>query len=286
MPDPVVPPVVPPVAPPVVPPAGDPWYKGAPDEIVGHLRNRGWDQKPVNEVALAAIQSHREAEKLIGAPADQMVRLPKDKADADGWKAVWQRLGAPADPKDYDFSALKRADGSALDAGLVDALRLVAGANSLPKEAAAAVAAGIVKHLDQTAATAKNEAEIKLAAERQDLDKLWDVNKDANKFIAQNAAKKLGIDPEAVAKLEGQVGYAKVMEMFRRIGVSTGEARFLDSGGSKPGVMTREEAVSRKAELRNDKAWVTKYLAGDTVAKREMLALEVLITGDTGDYRA
>ena len=53
---------------------------------------------------MSGPEHYREAEKLIGAPASQLLRLPADPSkDMDGMKAVWQRLGAPSDAKEYDF---------------------------------------------------------------------------------------------------------------------------------------------------------------------------------------
>src|SRR5437879_5504237 len=89
------------------------WHQGADAETLGHIQNRGWQDKPANEVALAAIKAHREAEKLIGVPADQLLRLPVSTADAEAWKPVWQKLGAPVDAAGYDFTPIKTAAGEA-----------------------------------------------------------------------------------------------------------------------------------------------------------------------------
>ena len=62
----------------------------------------------------------------------------------------------------------------------------------------------------------------KLALEKAELAKSWGSNYAANKIVAENAARALGIDPAAVAALEQQVGYGKVMEMFRTIGAKIG----------------------------------------------------------------
>src|SRR5881394_756652 len=64
-----------------------------------------------------------DAEKLVGVPADQVLRVPKDAADEKGWNAVWSRLGKPTDAKGYDFSDIKFADGTAPDATFVETMR-------------------------------------------------------------------------------------------------------------------------------------------------------------------
>lgn len=261
---------------------GDPWYKGADAELTGHIQNKGWDKKTATEVAMEASKAHRETEKLIGVPADRVLRLPADPKNADEMKPIWQKLGAPADGK-YDFSAIKKADGKPLDQPLVDALTAASAANSLTKDAAVGVAQAVAKHLEG-ATTARTTAEqtAALATEKAELDKSWGANKEANMFIVKNTAKNLGLAPEAIAALEGQIGYKAVMDMVLNIGMKTGEAKFVTSqtpnaGG---GVMTKEQAVARKSELMGDTVWRDKYLNGGSAEKREMSALNLLIVGE------
>ncbi|MDE2020403.1 MAG: hypothetical protein KGJ13_08715, partial [Patescibacteria group bacterium] len=132
--DPVAPATVPEAAP--APVADAPWYQGADQETVGYLQNRGLDRKTPKEAALEAIKAHREAEKFIGAPADKLVRLPKDEADTAGWEQVYGRLGVPADAKGYDFSDLKFSDGSEPDSDFTDFFKNNARKYHLTKQAA------------------------------------------------------------------------------------------------------------------------------------------------------
>ena len=78
-----------------------PWHDGLPAEDVGYFQNRGWDKTDAKTAAVAAAKAHREAEKLIGAPADKIVRLPNDPNDAEAWRQVRLRLGMPQDEKGY-----------------------------------------------------------------------------------------------------------------------------------------------------------------------------------------
>lgn len=269
-------------APPPPPPAL--WYAGKTTdaEIIGHIQTKGWDKKPVDEVALAAIQSHRDAEKLIGVPANQMIRLPQDANDANAWKGVWQRLGVPADAKEYDFAGIKTAAGTDMPADLQDFLRAQASNFNVPKDAAKGIAAALVKFQDDKSASEAAEKAANVVTQRDELKKSWGPHWDANMLVAKNAAAALGVSPETVAALESMtgVGYAKVMEMFRSIGSKIGEDKFVGSGGAGGGVMTREQAVAKKAELMNDTAWTERYLKGGSNEVREMTALNVLIVGD------
>src|SRR5580692_5232905 len=74
------------------------WWEGKADAITaGYLQNRGLHDKSPEEVALTVAKAHMEAEKYIGAPADQLIRLPKDKTDHAAWDAVFSKIGALKD---------------------------------------------------------------------------------------------------------------------------------------------------------------------------------------------
>lgn len=261
------------------PPA--PWFQGVEGidaELTGHIQTKGWDKLTPQLAAAAAARSQREAEKLIGAPADKMIRLPNDPKDEAAWKGVWQRLGAPADAKDYDFSTVKLADGKDPDAAIIDFARQQAAALNLPKEAAAKMADAFVKQSETAAKTARAEYDATLIKERAELDKNWGANKEANMFVAKKAAAALGLDQEALVALEKTVGYKKVMDMFLAVGQKIGEDKFIANpapGGN--GVMTREQALARKEELKSDAAWQKRYFDGGAPERREMDALMVLL---------
>ena len=41
--------------------------------------------------------------------------------------------------------------------------------------------------------------------------------------------------------------------------------------------MTKDQASARLQELKNDKDWMKRYMAGDTQAKREFVSLTTII---------
>lgn len=260
--------------------SGVPWYQGKPiaPEVIGHWKNRGWSERSAEEIAVAATQAHQEAEKYIGVPASQIVRLPTDASDEAGWKNVYARLGVPTEAKDYALD-VKFADGTELDPSFVEFMRASAASNHLTKDAAAGVTKSFVKFLEDREAADAAEHTAALETEKAELKKNWGTNFDGHMFIAKRAAAALGVTPEAVQALEDTVGYAKVMEMFRQIGSKIGEDKFISSNTSGTGMLTKDMALARVGELKADKQWVTKYLAGDAQAKREMQSLMTIIAG-------
>lgn len=275
--------VAPVVVPPVIDPGVKPWYDGAEAEVVGHIENKGWKDKDPKAVALEAIKAHREAEKFIGVPSSQVLKVPTDATDEAGWKALWTKLGAPANGKEgYDFTTIKAADGSALASPTLDTVRNIAAELQLPKDTATRLAASLVKAETDRSTAELADKTAKLELSKQALAANWGANAPIFKNIASNAAAAFGLAPETVTALEGVVGYDKVMDFFLKVGQQIGEAKFVtvpNGGNGGPGIMTVDGAKSRKAELMGDTAWVSRYNAGDTAAFREMMALNTIIVG-------
>jgi hypothetical protein len=268
------------VVPPVVSPAGAAWYEGKVDPgVLGLWQNKGWDHTDPVKLANQITTAYNEAEKFIGAPSNEIIRMPKP-GDEAGTKAMWQRLGAPADAAGYDFSGVKTAAGTDPDASFQDFMRTQAAGLHLPKDTASALASAFVKFTEGQKLAADATTAASLVTAKADLAKNWGQNFEANKFVATQAARALGIDAETVTALENQVGYAKVMEMFRTIGTKIGEDKFVTGSNSPSGVMTRDQAIARKAELMADKEWTKSYMNGDAAKGREMKGLLTLIVGD------
>ena len=255
------------------------WFEPLDAEVKGYVTTRGLDKKTPVEAFVEAYKSHQEAQKFIGAPADQLLRLPKD-ANAPEWDGVWERLGKPKEAKDYDFSTVKNADGTPIEKSLEDFLREQSLALKLPKDRAPVLAAALVKMQEQKAALALADKTAKLADEKTELNKNWGTNAAANMVVAKAAAAALGISPETVAALEGVIGYSKIMDMFRTIGTKIGEDRFVTPpGGGAGGVMTRDQALAERKSLMTDDAWVRRHNAGGREETQKMQALNKIISG-------
>lgn len=262
-----------------------PWVPatGVEADLAGHITTKGWDKKSAGEAALEAARAHREAEKLIGIPSNQIIRLPQDAKDEAGWKALWGRLGAPAEAKDYDFSTVKAADGTAINEALAQALRDAAASSHLPKDAATTMASTMAKYLDSTKSAELADYTAKLEADKAALVKNWGANLDANSVIAKSAAAALGVTKDDIAALEKVVGFSRVMELFRNIGTKIGEDKFVQALGQPSGVMTRDQATAKKNDLMNDQGWRDRYLKGGIQENRELQALVAIIAGDDID---
>lgn len=268
--------------PPSVPAAGtlaaDPAFAQFDAELQGAFKNKGWDAKPIAEAAREAMNSYREAERFVGMPKDQIVRLPKDAADEAGIKAFRTRIGVPEDFKGYDFSGVKNADGTPIDTQLAEAIAKAAHTAGVPKGEGASIAGALLKHLESTKLSGETERLAKLATDRDTLKANWGANMEANSFIVKQAALKLGLTEEIVTALEKTAGYNATMNAMLKIGQLMGEDRFVANPATgSPGVMSVDQAKARFTELKADTAWVTKLNNGDAAANRELDGLVRMI---------
>lgn len=265
------------------------WWSGFDDETKGYVQNKGLSTKPINEAFTQVSKFHREAEKMIGAPANELVRLPKDPASAD-WAGVYKRLGALDKPEDYKLEGIKHAGDKPINDALADTLRKAAHAGHMSNDSANLVAKEVVKYWDALETSKQADEAAKLQTEQKLLTDNWGTKYAANKVVAEGAANTifsaLGF-PEAGVKevlenLGKNAGYSKVMEMFRVIGTKIGEDVFISAGGNPAnGVMTKDQALAEREELKRDQAWVKRYNAGGIEESRKMQALNKIITATT-----
>lgn len=267
-------------------PAPATWYSGFDADTQAHVQNRGWDKLQPNDALTQAIKAHREAEKLIGVPAEKVLRLPKDINDKEGYGRIFNALGVPSDPKDYDFSGVKFADQSEPGPEFIENVRGLAAKYHLNKDDAKSLAADLVKQTDEQRASTMADYTAKLAQEQEALKTNWGAgNYNANLITARNAYDKIleNVPADqrtaAMSALEKAVGYSTIMEMFRKIGAGLGEDKFVRTEGPAGGALTKEQAQQKLDANGKDEVWVAKLNKGDTATVQEFHNLTRLISG-------
>jgi hypothetical protein len=247
------------------------WADVLDPEVKGHVQNAGWDKLDPAAAAAMASRAHREAQKFLGVPPDQLARIPRPDAPELEVKAFWQRLGAPADPTAYKLAEVKSKAGSEIDEKFADHLAQTGVALNVPAAVLPKLAAQILDFFDTDALEAKTVADRALAAEKETLAANWGANAENNFLVAQRGAAALGLKEDFISSLEGVAGYATVMEGLRKIGVASGEARSMI--GMNPagpgGFMSVEQAQARIEEMKTDKEWFARWYKGDAAARRE-----------------
>lgn len=259
------------------------WHTGLAPELVGLAQNKAWKLDDPKEAFAAAATAYQGAAKFIGAPPEDILRIPKPTTTADELKAFWSRLGAVDDPKAIDLSAVKTAAGEPIDERLSEILRQAAVAARVPKDAAVEVAKAVVKHLDGAEAERKALHDSRLAEEKAALDRNWGVNKERNMFVAKEALTKLAqaanvpMDKATAAwdalSAVGGLGAAAAMQILLTAGLRMGEGKYVSQDSNPNAPMSREAALARIEELKQDTEFGKRYLNGDVRAKAELTGL-------------
>lgn len=244
-------------------------------DAASYITAKGLDKLPSLADAFKQTAAfHRQAEGYIGIPENERLRAP-NPADPTTVRAFWAKFGVPETAEGYDFSAVKRADGTDIDPAFVASVRTTAHQLNIPVEAAQKLVGEVVKFQDSQAATSLEQAQATLKAQRAELEKNWGPNYAANLALADQAAKRLGVDVDTAALLAEKVGADKVLEMFRKIGVASSEDTFVVSpnkeGGQAP--MAISEAKSMLEARKQDPEWGKKLLAGDYEVNQEYTKL-------------
>lgn len=257
-----------------------PWYNGKLDaELIGHLQNRGLADKDPVTVAIEMAKAHRASEKIIGVPADQVLKLPKAD-DIEGWGKVYERLGRPSTADKYDLNTVKLPNGDALPEAFASFMKQTAFQLNLSQDGATRMVSELLKQETKAGETAIAEKTATLARQKDALAKNWGQHFEANKFVASQAAQRLGLNANEINELQNLIGYDRIMEMFRAVGEQMGEDVFVrGAGNTGGGVMTREQAIAKKADLMADGEWTKRYMNGGAAEKNEMLALNTIIVG-------
>ena len=273
-----------------------PWHAGVAGfdaEIIGHAQNKGWlpaDIKDLPASFAKAVQAHREAQKFIGVPPDKLIRIPEASAGAAEWDAVFQRLGAPKEAKEYDFAGIKYKDGTEPEAGFLDKMRGAFVAARVTKEGASAVTKAVIGYLEDADATESASLAVQVAEQKAWLDRNWPAAvRETNLFVANQALAKVGAAAgltveqvkagwDAISKVGG-IGAGYAMEMLRTIGMRMGEGKLIELGGGGGGPMTVESARDEIEMLKKDEAFRQKLLNGGKDENLRWRSLHKIVAG-------
>jgi hypothetical protein len=230
------------------------WYSSFDPETQGWMQNRGLvGEELTPELFSKAVQGHRNAEKIIGVPADQIIRLPKE-GDVEGYRSAMAKLGMPAKPDEYklpvpegaDPEFSKKAANWFHEAGLT-------------QRQAEAVSGKWNEFVTQFQQESTQQSEQQIEQDVQTLRKEWGAAHDQNIQIARNAVKAFGMDAEVLGKLEAAMGYKGLMEFMHNLGNKVGEDKFVTGESA---LKTPASAQQSLKELGLDRDFMAAFIDG------------------------
>lgn len=200
----------------------------------------------------AVVQSAYNLERLMGGPADELVRIPQG---ANPWQNpdVLTRLGVPESPDGYELaSGDVDPDQAAWAKGLFHEVKLS------PEQAKRLDTAVAERNAELTQRHEDSLATMREAGDKALQDK-WGAGYNSMVQQGRAAMRTLGLESEQIEALELSMGYEKVMTWAADIGSRLGEDTFVsgtDTGGDGyHHAMTPEKAKAVYESKLADESW-------------------------------
>lgn len=250
----------PPAAAPAAPAAAPSWHDGASADNLGWIQNKGFKSP------LDVVESARNLEKLMGHPPEKILKLADKMRDDAGaltpeGRAIFERLGAPKDAKDYTIEIPKEYG----DASMAEMFRKLFHEEGVSKSSAERLVKEWNAYQTNAMKGIRETQELAAKTAEANLKKDWGQAYDQNLNIAKEAARTLGVDQKQLDALHHVMGQEGAMKLMHKLGASVGEGRFV-KGGSPNAVVEPSNAQYQIRELMKDKEFGRKLAQGDSEA--------------------
>ncbi len=250
----------------------EPWYSSFQDkDLKGYAELNHWKDPE------AAARDAREAQKLIGVPKEDLLRVPKDfgVAKPEEVAAVYDRLGRPKTAAEYK---LPTVEGGEEFAGKMAPLLHTAGLNQKQVDV---IANGWNSYMNEAVAAQDRAQEQQEQLDMETLHKEWPgevfnakqelARRAVREFIVPLVGEKIAGEKasEILGKVEDAIGTSAFMKLFAMIGEKAGvEDKFVD-GGRNGFDMSPAAARARLDMLKLDKEWSGKVIANPGGPERQ-----------------
>ena len=229
-----------------------PFYDGFTDAgLKEWAGKKGWS----NVESLA--KSAHSLEQMIGAPADEVIRLPKN-ATPDQTRSVLQRLGLPESPDKYEIYTDPNQPVNENFAKWAKETFHKAG---MPAGMAKDITKAYSEFLGGALAQQSKDYELGVAADEKALHEEWKNGYDAQMNRASTAARQLGFTPEMVDAIEAAVGFGGTMRFFAGLASKMGESTFVSGDSNRGGQAFGMQVTPAEAKAEWDKLSTDKGFA-------------------------
>lgn len=219
------------------------WYEKFEGEDLGYIQSKGWNQDDgINKM----FESYKNLEKLKGAPADKLIKLPDGE---DGWDEVYQRLGKPETKDGYQFEP---SEEMKLDGERMDWFKDAAYDLNLTKQQHENLVKGAYEYESKVLQQREEAAELERVAKLSELKDTWGNKYDERTELAKRAYRSFVDDEGALDKLEDAVGNVEVIKMFAKIGESISEDKLPNIENTERLGYSKEQASYDLKELKSE----------------------------------
>lgn len=223
------------------------------DDLRAWATNKNWAD------ADAALASHQSLEKMMGGPANELVRIPSDGFSVETNRDLFTRLGMPDKAEGYEFAI---PEGMEADQPMQDWARETFHMLGLSTDQGAKLNEAFNERIQvqNTEAHEAHAADVQLGDSK--LQKEWGNGYEGALRQGQMATKALGLSTDMVDAIESKIGYEATMKWAANLGAKlTSEDSFelghpADGGDNDTFDMSPDKARARYQTLLADKEWV------------------------------
>lgn len=218
----------------------------------------------------ALAKSYIELQSKAGSDPEYLLKLPKDGAIGD---EVFNKLGRPEAADKY---SVPQVEGFSFNDDFVGQARQSLHKSGLSDKQFQDVLTMLANDQINSAKEATLRRNEYVEGENQKITTAWGDSIELNKQNVKIALDKFGgANLEEVLTRTGAIESAVVVDMLAKVGNSLREhgAINTDAMGGSGGIYTKDEAINKINELRNDKKYMEDYNSGDAAKRKEMETL-------------
>lgn len=249
------------VQPTAQPSANSVWTAAFDEDTNAYVSNKGW-KEPSD-----LLMSYRNLEKFAGG-AKNLLELPPEDASPEALEAFYTKLGRPANPDEYGF---KVPEGGSPE--MVEWFKTAAHKHGLNTKQAQS----LFNEFNGMSGSMQEKFQAQMAQESEraigSLKQEWGQAYDQMIGAGRRAASALGYDAGKLSAIEDKLGTAEMLRLFAQLGSKMGEDSFAGERSEGGFGVTPAAAKQQIADLKLDKEFMGKYLAGDKDAVNKLQRL-------------
>ena len=254
------------------PPPVAAFAESLPEDIRGEAAFK--DIKDLGSLA----KSYLSAQRMLGVPPDQIVRLPGAEADAAAWDGVYAKLGRPEKADGYKFADVTLPEGLKIDDGLKGGFQEAAHKAGLSTKQADALYAWWNGEAANRYTAERTQSAAAIQAAETGLRTEWGEAFDQNLAMARQAVDHYGGN-ELKAELDakGLANNPRLAKVFAALGKNLQEDGIIGRGGVNGDQHSPGEAQQQISALRADAEFTKAYTQkshpnhADAVARMQRL---------------
>lgn len=216
-------------------------------------------------------KSYLELQKTLGSAR---LEKPSESWTPEQWDKFYNELGRPESADKYAYDEKQMPDGLIYDKGMEERFNKIFHKAGLTNKQAAIIRDEFVGYRGESHSQMVKAREERAFKESQNLKQEWGDEYDARMDAAFKTAREFGGQEMAKALADAGMGLdPSLLRAFSKIGMLMNGDKLRSGRGGSEFMMSRDEALTKLADLKGDEGFIKRFNSGDkeAIAQREKL---------------